>query len=434
MIVYENILIRSWDAPANAELDCAGQLVGNGFEGIHIFDITDPSEPGDGQAAPRWPPPATRPARRQAAARTPRPPSRTRPAATCTSTTAVRAAPATASTSSASSSRTPTDAKYLAPRHARPRRQLLPRQQRAAQRRRHQHQLRHVRGRQRPRHVQVRPDARRPTPPGGVENPTLLWSQVDAGVTTGHSGSFTYDGKYLIYGHEPGGGSAAAVPGHQHRRSNRTLFFLDPQTGDDQGHDAASAPADQPRELHVAQLQRHPDQGRLLRDRRAATSRASRCSTSPNPAAPREIAYADPAPLQNPAPEPPATGIILGGDWSTYWHNGFIYESDIKRGVITWQPEPRPATRRRRRPTSTSSARTRSRPRTRRRRPSSYAPDPAPTITVASPAEGARLQGRLDGHRRLHVRRQRGDRVVRRRGRQRRDGDDELARQQDVHA
>ena len=31
----------------------------------------------------------------------------------------------------------------------------------------------------------------------------------DDGVTTGHSGSFTYDGKYLIYGHEPGGGSAA---------------------------------------------------------------------------------------------------------------------------------------------------------------------------------------------------------------------------------
>ena len=56
-----------------------------------------------------------------------------------------------------------------------------------------------------------------------------------------------------------------------------------------------------------------------------------------NPAAPKEIAYADPAPLQNPAPEPPTTGIILGGDWSTYWHNGYIYESDIKRGVTTWQ-------------------------------------------------------------------------------------------------
>src|SRR4029079_3938555 len=32
----------------------------------------------------------------------------------------------------------------------------------------------------------------------------------------------------------------------------------------------------------------------------------------------KEIAYADPAPLQT---NPPTTGIILGGDWSTYWHN-----------------------------------------------------------------------------------------------------------------
>ena len=54
-----------------------------------------------------------------------------------------------------------------------------------------------------------------------------------------------------------------------------------------------------------------------------------------NPRAPREIAFADPAPLQNPPPAP-TTGIILGGDWSTHWHNGYIYESDIKRGVITW--------------------------------------------------------------------------------------------------
>jgi len=53
-----------------------------------------------------------------------------------------------------------------------------------------------------------------------------------------------------------------------------------------------------------------------------------------NPAAPREIAYADPKPLTT---EPPTTGIVLGGDWSTYWHNGYIYESDIKRGLITWQ-------------------------------------------------------------------------------------------------
>ena len=44
VIVYENILIRSWDSAANhTDATCAGQLVGAGFEGIHIFDISDPT-------------------------------------------------------------------------------------------------------------------------------------------------------------------------------------------------------------------------------------------------------------------------------------------------------------------------------------------------------------------------------------------------------
>jgi hypothetical protein len=26
-----------------------------------------------------------------------------------------------------------------------------------------------------------------------------------------------------------------------------------------------------------------------------------------------------------------------GGDWSTYWYNGLIYESDITRGLTIWR-------------------------------------------------------------------------------------------------
>ena len=52
-----------------------------------------------------------------------------------------------------------------------------------------------------------------------------------------------------------------------------------------------------------------------------------------DPANAREIAYADPAPLVDPNPP---VGIELGGDWSTYWYNGRIYESDITRGLIIW--------------------------------------------------------------------------------------------------
>jgi hypothetical protein len=51
------------------------------------------------------------------------------------------------------------------------------------------------------------------------------------------------------------------------------------------------------------------------------------------PASASEVAFADPAPLANPG-NPAA--IELGGDWSTYWYNGLIYESDITRGMMVW--------------------------------------------------------------------------------------------------
>ena len=49
IVVYRNILVRSWDSPVSAggaaTQACGGTLVGQGFEGIHIFDITDPANP-----------------------------------------------------------------------------------------------------------------------------------------------------------------------------------------------------------------------------------------------------------------------------------------------------------------------------------------------------------------------------------------------------
>ena len=45
IVVWGNILVRSWDSPANASATCGGQLVGQGFEGIHIFNIADPANP-----------------------------------------------------------------------------------------------------------------------------------------------------------------------------------------------------------------------------------------------------------------------------------------------------------------------------------------------------------------------------------------------------
>ena len=204
--------IRSWDSaverPTQRPRRAPARPSAVGFEGIHVFDISDPANPvmikqvkfADNEQRGRRAP--------SAAARTPRPPCRTRPAATSTSTTAARAAtcagidivkhqdlgpdrrqvhqarrrtaaPATPATTTTccSTSAAPPPATRCAPAATASRCTSSTWPLDAAA-------------------------------PGGVENPTLLWSQ-SMGVTTGHSGSFTYDGKYLIYGHEPGGGSAA---------------------------------------------------------------------------------------------------------------------------------------------------------------------------------------------------------------------------------
>jgi hypothetical protein len=48
-----------------------------------------------------------------------------------------------------------------------------------------------------------------------------------------------------------------------------------------------------------------------------------------DPANAKEVGFADPAPLSE-------TQLILGGDWSDYWYDGRIYESDITRGMLVW--------------------------------------------------------------------------------------------------
>jgi hypothetical protein len=45
VVVWENIVVRSWNSPAPAGRQCMGQPVPTGFEGVHLFDISDPTSP-----------------------------------------------------------------------------------------------------------------------------------------------------------------------------------------------------------------------------------------------------------------------------------------------------------------------------------------------------------------------------------------------------
>ena len=160
---------------------------------------------------------------------------------------------------------------------------------------------------------------------GTIENPAVLYSVSVPGVTIGHSAAFTWDGKVLIFGHEPGGG---AQPRCQATSSvtDRTLFFFDARTGAPQGTILHPRPQGATENCTWHNYNIVP-----LRNRYVLVSGNYQSGISvvdfTDPANAREIAYADPAPL---------TPTTLGGDWSTYWYNGLIYESDITRGLITW--------------------------------------------------------------------------------------------------
>ena len=52
-----------------------------------------------------------------------------------------------------------------------------------------------------------------------------------------------------------------------------------------------------------------------------------------DPANPFEIAYFDRGPI-----DPKV--VVLGGDWSAYWYNGYIYASEIARGLDVFQLTP----------------------------------------------------------------------------------------------
>jgi hypothetical protein len=116
-------------------------------------------------------------------------------------------------------------------------------------------------------------------------------------------------------------------------RARAHFFFVDARTGDSLGQFTIPRP-----QTNVENCTTHNYNVVPLRDRYVMVSGNYQSGISvidfTDPTNAKEIAYADPAPLVDPNPP---VGIELGGDWSTYWYNGLIYESDITRGLIIWR-------------------------------------------------------------------------------------------------
>lgn len=167
-------------------------------------------------------------------------------------------------------------------------------------------------------------------------DPTLLFTIFEPGVgeagTNGrwHSAVFTWDGEVIVAGWEPGGGGAAECEATD-PDVDKSLFFYDAETGEKLGQWVLprAQGADENCTMHNYNL--IP----LRSGRHVVVSGNYQAGTwvtdITDPANPQTLGWVDPVSL---GPGPFCGGNCqIGGSWSTYWYNNFIYESDITRGL-----------------------------------------------------------------------------------------------------
>ena len=169
-----------------------------------------------------------------------------------------------------------------------------------------------------------------PADGASLDDPVLMHHFDIPGVTIGHSAAWSWDGEVLVFGHEPGGGTQARCQSTS-AVVDKTLFFYDHE-GNQLGTFVHPRPQGPTENCTWHNYNVVPtDKGRILVSGNYQSGISVLDFTDPENV--EEIAYADPAPLVNPDN---AAAIEGGGDWSSYWYNGLIYESDMTRGLTIW--------------------------------------------------------------------------------------------------
>ena len=168
---------------------------------------------------------------------------------------------------------------------------------------------------------------------GSLTDPAELYQVNVSNTTTGHTAAFSWDGEVAILGTEPGGGSSprcqpvGTVIGTVTQTAEmKSLFFYNARTGAPLGRWTLPRNQSATENCTVHNLNVVPTAKRRVLVHGSYQSGIGVLDFT-DPANAVEVAYADPAPL---------VPTQLGGDWSTYWYDGFIYESDITRGLLVW--------------------------------------------------------------------------------------------------
>lgn len=175
-------------------------------------------------------------------------------------------------------------------------------------------------------------------PGGSLEDPEFLYFLEEAddmgnmvGVGGGrHSSAFTWDGEVIVLGWEPGGGGQAECEATD-PDIKKSLFFYDAATGAKLGQWVLPRAQGADENCTIHNFNIVP----LRSGRYVAVQGNYQGGTSvvdfTDPANAFEVAWSDPESL---GPGSFCGGNCqIGGAWSTYWYNNFMYESDITEGL-----------------------------------------------------------------------------------------------------
>ena len=308
VIIWGNILVRSWNSNANATVTCDGELVGEGFEGLHIFDVSNPADPDliadvnldcGSHTATGVPDPANN---RLLVYNNPSD-------SGCPGFEIVEI-PLT------NPSAPQVVGQGITTRACHDTAVILGNVLRAACAGGNGYTMLSLGG-----------------PRGGsLTAPKFMYSRAmeqDKFVTIGHAATFSWDGRIVAFGHEPGGGTLPMCTAAADGVRAKTMYFFDTDTGTQIGEFTLPRPQGGSENCTIHNFNVVPSTTKniLVGGNYQA---GIMILDFTNPGRIREIAFADPPAL-------PGTPPPTGGDWSTHWYDGFIYESDITRGLLTWR-------------------------------------------------------------------------------------------------
>jgi LVIVD repeat len=178
------------------------------------------------------------------------------------------------------------------------------------------------------------------TPGGSLTDPAPLFTIEEEGVCfvpddpanpnpqrpcngNWHSAAFSWDGDVVILGWEPGGGSFPECEATD-PPVKKSAFFYNADTGAKLGQWTLPRAQSAEENCTIHNYNVVP----LRSGRRILVGGNYQAGTwvtdFTNPGSPQTLGWSDP---------PPLVPTQLGGAWSSYWYNNFIYESEITKGL-----------------------------------------------------------------------------------------------------